>query len=368
MDRKAQMFTLDLLLALVPLTLAMAMSANAISGLAFQIQDYAATYFFHRNAENSLDILVKTTGVPRDWEDSGNASIIGLAAWNSTYSKSVPNFIDMTKFYRTNNSLLKYLLGTNNFNLTLVLANLSLINATVYSQLNLSIGYPVPANATEVVYVERLSISDSLLDIKSSSNYALGINNTGGGGGGQSRMCTLSEFTLTSADIALNNYWIYLNYSTGGGTPPTFGLSVNEDNVADGDCDSSPGRPRDNSLLEPNDFSANNPPLGIPASSLPTYWWAMKDSESWTNASDQNVTYYVQNTSTGYVIYLIVPKVWLKEGQQEFYLWVSGFTSVTAGWYATAPPFVTVDILEQYFNQKVVFDDVPTKLVLRVWR
>ncbi len=367
MDDRAQLFTLDLLLALVPLALAMAISANAISGLAFQVQDYAATYFLHRNAEDAIDILVKTSGVPRDWEDSGNISIIGLAAWDSTANRSIPNFIDISKFYRIDVTALADLLGTNNFNLTLVLANISSVNASVYNQLNLSVGSAVPANATEIVSMERLLISDSLLDIKSSSNFALSINNSGQGGGA-SRLCALSEFSLTTADIANTNYWIYLNYSRsdGQGGPPTFGLSVNEDDVADASCESSPGRPGDNSLLEPSDFSANNPPFGM--SSLPDYNYEVKDSAGWTNVSDQNITYYVQNTSTGYVIYMILPKPWLKVGLQEFYLWVSGFTTVSTGWYATAPPFVTVSLLEQYFNSKIVFDDVPTKFVLRVWK
>ncbi|NOZ76387.1 MAG: hypothetical protein GXO65_01635, partial [Euryarchaeota archaeon] len=48
MGRKGQLLSLDLLLALVPLTIVMGMSASAMSGVISTQQDYLYTFHMHR--------------------------------------------------------------------------------------------------------------------------------------------------------------------------------------------------------------------------------------------------------------------------------------------------------------------------------
>jgi uncharacterized membrane protein len=76
---KAQLFTLDLLLALIPLTIALGISASAISGVATQIEDYTDIYGMKRIATDAADVLIKTSGDPKEWDNS-SVQVLGFAA------------------------------------------------------------------------------------------------------------------------------------------------------------------------------------------------------------------------------------------------------------------------------------------------
>ncbi len=80
---RAQLFTVDLLIALIPLTIALGISAAAFSGLAGQVQDYAYYYDAKRTAMDVLDVLMKSPGVPPDWNASAPPSIPGLLSQGS---------------------------------------------------------------------------------------------------------------------------------------------------------------------------------------------------------------------------------------------------------------------------------------------
>jgi|GEM_PF-6495532 outer membrane protein assembly factor BamB len=79
MSNRAQLFTLDLLLALVPITIILGMSANAMSGVATQVQDYVLIFSSHRTASDIADILIKTPGKPEIW-DSTSVEVLGFAS------------------------------------------------------------------------------------------------------------------------------------------------------------------------------------------------------------------------------------------------------------------------------------------------
>ncbi len=80
---RAQLFTVDLLIALIPLTIALGVSAAAFSGLAGQVQDYAYYYDAKRTVTDVLDVLMKSPGVPPDWNTSNPPEIPGLVVQGS---------------------------------------------------------------------------------------------------------------------------------------------------------------------------------------------------------------------------------------------------------------------------------------------
>jgi len=358
---KAQLFTLDVLLALVPLVIIIAVSANAFTGVASQMQTYISTYSMQRATDNAADTLIKTPGIPKNWEfyDSSNITMIGMAAWIEATNAIIPNYIDMWKYSilnttnpkNNNKTFLEEMIGTSRFNVSMKVHNLSAYNLSGFTVP--SYGSSVPANASEIFVSERIAIADNLLAITASSPYALAINNTGGG---QNSRCFLSEFALSQADIDNTNYWIFINFT---GTP-SFGFSINEHGGADEVCRN--GAPNCNTILDTNNFPGPNFDGG---GSFPGYTW---DNQRSCSGADKNITYYVKNYTNRYEIWASVPSSWLVTGYQEFYLWVSGYTSIETGWYATAPTWVTREQLEQYFRSTIPLDDVPVKITLKVWR
>jgi hypothetical protein len=111
-DRKAQLFTLDLLLALVPLTLLLGISANALSGTMVQIQDYYESYSMQRRVNDALDVLIRTPGEPAQWNSSVSPTTLGLAFYDTSANRSLSHIIDENKFAILNVSLLEGFLGT----------------------------------------------------------------------------------------------------------------------------------------------------------------------------------------------------------------------------------------------------------------
>jgi len=371
MNNKAQLFTLDLLLALIPLTLVIAMSANAMSGVITQMQEYSSIYSFQRTTNDALDVLVKTPGLPVDWGATGNASMIGLAAWDSTNNRPISNYFDGKKYYQLNFSLTKLteLIGTSNYNITLTIHNISSFNTT-----NLSIpeyGVPVPDNAAEVVAVERIVIMDNLLALKSASPSGLGnINNTERGGGATESCADDPDDSISLSQGEIDNFqfWFQMSFSP---SPSSMIIRFNN-GCAD---------PQDNcnSILTKQDFPISSK-FNLESEG---------ENEGWTNSTSPlnsrpekdvcgggtvEVIYWTNVTDLGgadeeFTMYVKVPKEFLVVGSpQVIYVWLNGVTTIDTGWIATSPRQVTRDQLEDYFGGVLEFDDVPVKIKLQVWR
>lgn len=353
---KAQLFTLDLLLALVPLTIALGMSANAMSGVATQVQDYADTYSDRRIANDAMDALVKTAGVPVDWESNiSSIQMVGVAAWDRDNNKVISNYVDAWKLYLLNNSnvtpKLEQLFGTTNYNLTLFVHNISAYNISNFTLP--SVGLPVPSNASEIIAVERILVTDNLLRIRGRAPEGLiGINNSkrqDGGGGGAMTRCIDSELTLSNAEIQNTNFWFYMNFTP---SPKTMRVRFNQG------CER---QPKCNQILSSRDF-----PIATTFTTLPG-WNYVEQDDCAGGGVTQNVSYWVEKTGDTWVMYVKVPSGWLVADTQVIYIWLNGATTFESGWIAYAPVEVTIEQLEDYFRSEIPLDDVPCKLLLRVW-
>ncbi|RMF89252.1 MAG: hypothetical protein D6733_06690, partial [Methanobacteriota archaeon] len=99
MDRKGQLLTLDILLALVPLTLVLAYSASAMTGVVNQIQGYAYTYDTQRIALDAADLLLKRPGEPVFW-DNTTVTTVGFASVDNNFVYNhILNFTKMGYLY-----------------------------------------------------------------------------------------------------------------------------------------------------------------------------------------------------------------------------------------------------------------------------
>ncbi len=142
--RKAQLFALDLMLAMIPLTIIIGISATAMAGVTTQMQEYMYGYSLQRITLDAADVLIKTPGEPYNWEnDTTTLETLGLALISGNISQS-PS-LDVGKVLVLNTSSdstevqdsLKYLAGGNNIRLSLYynangtdLTNLSQENIT----------------------------------------------------------------------------------------------------------------------------------------------------------------------------------------------------------------------------------------------
>ncbi len=142
-SKKAQLFSLDLMLA----PIAFGMSANAMSGVTNQMQEYSDAFHMKRAAMDAADVLIKTSGVPEKWNNQTPPLIVGLAVFNSELNRTEPNRLDIEKI-----GDLTTLFVTDN-------SYLSDLWAGEFDYYNLSI-YPITNASTSTSWFENVSWSN----------------------------------------------------------------------------------------------------------------------------------------------------------------------------------------------------------------
>ncbi|MDD3984807.1 MAG: hypothetical protein PHY59_02715 [Methanobacterium sp.] len=83
MDGRGQVFTIDVMLALILLTVIIGISADAMNIAGNKLYDYSTETSLNRIANNIADILINTPGIPENWEDIKYSTYItpGLAKY-----------------------------------------------------------------------------------------------------------------------------------------------------------------------------------------------------------------------------------------------------------------------------------------------
>jgi len=223
-DRRAQLFAIDLLLAFIPLTIMLGMSANALSGVAFQVQDYANIYSLQRRTTDAADVLVKSPGTPPNWNSTISPSVSGLAYYDNSGGKSYANRIYFPKFSALNVSDIAILTGTDyNF------LNISVIDLS----LNYSVGSPPPESAFDIAVAERytsLMFADdygpfvSAIDVKKTvqpSDPLCAAMFTSSASG-----AACVHDSVSDLDTALGDFWLYVESFDGSSGGVSFGNGV----------------------------------------------------------------------------------------------------------------------------------------------
>jgi hypothetical protein len=112
-DSRGQIFSLDLLLALIPITLIIGMAAANMDSMLYLTQSAVFQSSTERAASDTVRSLLETSGSPIDWEMSGNPRIAGLAEYD--YIKSVPveGTTDAIKLGQLNQSHIQDMIGND---------------------------------------------------------------------------------------------------------------------------------------------------------------------------------------------------------------------------------------------------------------
>lgn len=150
MDDRGFVFTSDLLLAMIIVTMAIGLTTSTFESLNYQMQDFSGRQSLERTVNNAADYLVKTPGNPTNWERSVvSTSLPGLTAIDRGLPDS--HFLHNRKVdaLRRNHVLLSNLVHTSNYNLTIT---------TVDHRPLISIGHQVPPTAKEVAVANRTAI------------------------------------------------------------------------------------------------------------------------------------------------------------------------------------------------------------------
>jgi hypothetical protein len=193
-DSRGYMFSLDLLLALIPITIVLGMVAGDIDNMMYQVQDTVFRGSMDRVAFDAMDTLLETSGTPTNWEETGNPSVVGLATYDSSQGP-VEGTIDTTKLTKLKDSDINNIIGPDyGFFLNITTAD---GKTKIKSFGNFS------DNAPDRVRVERVALY-SYLDVVSSAKNLMRFR------GNENRTYTSppNPFSTDQEDLEIFDYWV----------------------------------------------------------------------------------------------------------------------------------------------------------------
>lgn len=162
--QKGQILSLDVLLALIIITVAIGMSINAMDIASFKIADYSAGKSLDRITTDAAEILINTPGSP-DWEKTNNSLLVtpGLAMDNNQGEASI-NVLSIKKISQLK---IRYLELMNSrivpsggsSSLIIYPSNPSLKILEVHNEIP-------PSNTSQVAVANRTVLVDFSMDFK----------------------------------------------------------------------------------------------------------------------------------------------------------------------------------------------------------
>ncbi|KUO39749.1 MAG: hypothetical protein AVW06_00230 [Hadesarchaea archaeon DG-33-1] len=98
MNQRGQVFTLDMLFALILVTLVIGCSGQALEQMTGRAGGYLMRFSLERVANDAADVLVKTVGRPFNWDGSiGTLETLGLAEIDEFTGKTLQNRLKVGK-------------------------------------------------------------------------------------------------------------------------------------------------------------------------------------------------------------------------------------------------------------------------------
>ncbi len=99
-NSKGQIFSLDVMMALIIITVILGVSADAMDMASYNGQDYSLRFSLERTTVDAADILIKTPGSPDEWENYGfnHDTVPGLAKKEN--NRSIPNTLSLVKILK----------------------------------------------------------------------------------------------------------------------------------------------------------------------------------------------------------------------------------------------------------------------------
>ena len=202
-DSRGFAISLDLLLALIPITLVIGFVASDVDNLLFQMEDTVFRSSMDRSAGDAVNTLLETSGTPSDWEINGNTNIVGLVQVDPSTNTSMQGTIDPIKLAALTTPQVQKLVG-NQYDFYL---NVSTINNSGTPVSLKTLGNSSFGSAKDVVRVQRIAQASKYKVVSSLIGQIL---YTGG-----SRSFSIPSFPTSYNSNQSYDYWILISKNVG---------------------------------------------------------------------------------------------------------------------------------------------------------
>lgn len=200
-DSRGYALSLDLLLALIPLTLVLGLVAADMDNVMYQMQDVIYRGSTERVAADTMNTLLQTSGDPYNWETltGSEVKVVGLAKYDDVTKIPHKYWLSPGKLGAVDSSHIQNILGNQyGFNFEVISLNTNITIRNITSLDNTKVNFN---NASDIVKVERVVLTSKFDIVAQLENLR---------GTGQPQTYTSSFPT----NIAYNNaydYWVYMN-------------------------------------------------------------------------------------------------------------------------------------------------------------
>jgi len=166
-DSEGYVFSLDLLLALIPLTILLGMATADMDAMFYLTQEGVYQSSLQRVATDAVSALLETSGTPHNWEETGNPSVVGIAKFSDSAQSPIENDVSSAKLGGLNSTNMGELIGPEYgyfINITTVRTNAPYYSIGTYNN-----------SAQNIARVERL-VQLAKFEVVSEGT---GVRNTG---------------------------------------------------------------------------------------------------------------------------------------------------------------------------------------------
>ena len=157
-DKRGQVFSLDVLLALIIITVVLGISADAMDMVSYKAQDYSSRISLERITTDAADTLIKSSGSPDNWEEykiKGD-TVPGLTKKEG--DRTVPNTLSFVKILKLKDNYFPLMYGSIipygvNSSMTIYPVDPSLSPIVMMND-------TIPGSASEVAVANRTVLCD----------------------------------------------------------------------------------------------------------------------------------------------------------------------------------------------------------------
>jgi hypothetical protein len=252
-DPRGFIISLDLLFAIIPLTIVLGMVSADMGNILYDIEDAVYRSSTDRVAEDTMNTLADTSGDPYNWEQTGTVNIVGLAKYDTSKGKPIPGNIDPNKLALITTTNIQNIIGNNNYGFNITITT---HNGTV---LNPPLGINAPSNTKDIVRVDKVVLCsklNSVTSIISQIKYS-----------GQTRTYTVPSFSTSNFTISKYDYYI-LFVNTGGNANSNATVTINSNTIILNSTSIFTAQNINSTMLQTNSSTPNTVTLNVTTSNI----------------------------------------------------------------------------------------------------
>ncbi len=225
-DPRGFLISMDLLFAIIPLTIVLGMVAADMGNILYEIEGTIYQSSTDRIAQDTLNTLAETSGDPPTWEQTGSTpNIVGLAQYDPNSGKPIPNTLDPNKIALLTNSSIQNLTGINvSSNTYTFYLNINSLNTTNINETfgNNSVVGNSNTNISNIVRVDKVVLCSKLESVTSLVGQIFYS--------GQTRTYTVQPFQTSNNSVTNYDYYI-LFVNTKGNTNSSATVAINNNPI-----------------------------------------------------------------------------------------------------------------------------------------